>query len=164
MRSAPSSFAIRRKSTGSRRGRAPPPRRVPAPRGRPSSTPRILRGVAAAILVSGWFAAAVILVHAARTRDADAVAYQIVGNHVYPVTLAESKRDTMLVQQMGGDLGVWIAEFDIWLRSMLRPPGLAWTLLVLSTAVGTGCLGFAKLSAENVDSTTDFEARSRRPS
>jgi hypothetical protein len=151
MRSAPSSFAIRRKSTSSRRGRAPAPRRLPAPRGRPSSTPLILRGVAAAILVSGWLAAAVILVHASRTHDADAVAYQVVGNHVYPITLAESKRDTMLVQQMGGDLGVWIAEFDVWFRALLRPPGLAWTLLVLSTAVGAGCLEFAKLSAEDVD-------------
>ncbi len=92
-----------------------------------------------------------ILMRTSETPGADAVAYQIVDNRVYPVTLAESKRDRQLVQRMEGNMGVWIAEFDAGLGSLLRPPRLAWTLLVLSTAVGVGCLGFAKLSAENVE-------------
>jgi hypothetical protein len=101
--------------------------------------------------VSGWLTAAVVLMQASESLDADAVAYQIVGQRVYPITLAASKHDRQFVQRMGGGMGLWIADFDVWLHSLFRPPGLAWTLLVFSTAVGVGCLGFAKLSGENVD-------------
>jgi hypothetical protein len=127
-----------------------------APRGRPGSAPVVLRGIAAAILVSGWLAAAFVLGQASKPH-ADSAEYQIAGNHVYPITLAESKHDRLFVQRMGGDMGVWIAEFDVRLHSLLRPPGLAWTLLVLSTAIGVGCLGFAKLSGENVDEWDDSD-------
>jgi len=151
MRPVPFNFAVRKARRASRRGRAPARRTVPTPRGRPSRAPIILRGIASAILVSGWLTAAVVLVQASRTREADATAYQIVGNRVYPITLAESRHERLFVQRMGGDMGLWIAEFDVFVRSLLRPPGLAWTLLVLSTAIGAGCLGFAKLSGENVD-------------
>ena len=151
MRSSPFSFALRKESRASRHGRAPAGRRFRAPRGRRSSASTILRTIAAAILISGWLTAAVVLVQASETHDAGAVEYQIVGSHVYPITLAESKHDKLVVQQMGGDLGVWIAEFDAWLGSLLRSPRLAWTVLVLSTAIGVGCLRFATLSGETVD-------------
>jgi len=151
MRSAPFSFTVRKASRASRRGRAPHRRSVPNPRSRPGSAAIILRGVAAVILVSGWLTAVVVLIQASESLDADAVAYQIVGQHVYPITLAASKHDRQFVQRVGGDMGLWIADFDVWLHSLFRPPGLAWTLLVLSTAIGVGCLGFAKLSGENVD-------------
>ncbi len=52
---------------------------------------------------------------------------------------------------MDGDLGLWFAEFDVVLRSLFRAPRLTWTLLVLSTAIGVGCLNLAKLSAEEID-------------
>ena len=123
----------------------------PAPRGRPNSAPTILRGVAAAILVSGWLGAAFILIQAANPRDADATSYEVVGNQVYPLTIAESKHDRQFVQRVNGNMGVWIVEFDAGLRSLFRPPGLGWTLLVAATAIGVGCLGLAKLSGEIVD-------------
>ena len=157
MRSSPFSFALRKESRASRHGRAPASRRFRAPRGRRSSASTILRTIAAAILISGWLTAAVVLVQASETHDAGAVEYQIVGSHVYPITLAESKHDKLVVQQMGGDLGVWIAEFDAWLGSLLRSPRLAWTVLVLSTAIGVGCLRFATLSGETVDERSGGE-------
>jgi hypothetical protein len=95
--------------------------------------------------VSGWLAAAIVLM-APESPDADAVAYQIVGNRVFPLTLDASKRDRQFVQRLEGDMGVWIVKFDRGLDSLLRPPRLAWALLVLSTAIGAGCLGLAKLS------------------
>ena len=110
-----------------------------------------LRWIGAAILVAGWLAAAVAVAQPADTPDADAVEYRIVDNHVYPITLAESRRAQQRVQRMDGDLGLWFAEFDVVLRSLFRAPRLTWTLLVLSTAIGVGCLNLAKLSAEEID-------------
>ncbi len=110
----------------------------------------------AVILVSGWLGATYVVTRAPEKPDAAAVEYQIVDNHVYPITLGESRREKQLVQRMEGDLGVWIAEFDACLKSNLRPPRLAWTLLVLATALGVGCLGVAKLSIEDdVESGVD---------
>jgi|GEM_PF-2835275 len=105
--------------------------------------------MAAVILVSGWLGATYIVMRAPEEPDAGAVEYQIVDNHVYPITLGESRREKQIVQRMEGNFGVWIAEFDACLKSQLRPPRLAWTLLVLSTAIGVGCLGVAKLSIED---------------
>ena len=82
---------------------------------------------------------------ASEPPDAGAVAYQIVDNRVFPISLGESKRDRQVVQRLQGNLGVWIVEFDLGLDAILRPPRLAWTLLALSTAIGVGCLGLAKL-------------------
>jgi len=101
--------------------------------------------------VSGWLAASIVVGQAPDTPDADAVEYRIVDNHVYPITLAESRRAQQRVQRMNGDLGLWFAEFDVGLRSLLRPPRLAWTLLILSTAIGVACLELAKLSAEDAE-------------
>jgi hypothetical protein len=151
MRSTPFSFAIRKASRASRNERSPARMSFHAPRRRTSRAPIILRRVAAAILVVGWLTAAAVLVQASGPHNADAVEYQIVDNNIYPITLAESKHDRQFVQRMGGDMGVWIAELDASLRSLLRPPGLAWTLLMLSTVIGVGCLGLAKLSGEAVD-------------
>ena len=111
----------------------------------------MLRGIGAATVVSGWIAASLVLGHSAVTPDADAVEYAIVENHVYPITLEHSRRARQLVQRMDGDLGLWIAEFDVGLRSLLRPPRLAWTLLIVSTAIGAVCLHLASLSAEDID-------------
>ena len=151
MRSAPSSSPIRASSRPSRRWRAPVRRRYPVPRRRPGSAAGVLRSIGAATLVSGWIAAAVVLGQASATPDADAVEYQIVEGHVFPITLAQSRRERQFVQRMDGDMGLWFAEFDVGLRSLLRPPRLAWTLLVLSTAIGVACLHLAKLSAEDTD-------------
>ena len=144
MRSTPSHHRTRRE-------RAPARRLVPVPRRRPNSTPRVLRGIGAAVLVAGWIGAAVVLDQPEATPDADAVEYQIVKGHVFPLTLAQSRRTQMIVQRMNGDMGLWFAEFDVELRSLLRPPRLAWTLLVVSTVVGAVCLHLAKLSDEDVD-------------
>ena len=149
MRSAPSSSRVRNPSRASRHWRAPARRSVPIPRRRPSSAPLILRRIGAIILVSGWLAASAVVMQASTTPDADAVEYQIVENRVYPITLANSKRERQLVQRMDGNLGLWFAEFDVGLRSLLRPPRLGWTLLILSTAIGVACLQLAKLSAED---------------
>ena len=111
----------------------------------------MLRGIGAAVLVSGWLAASAVAMRASEAPDADAVEYQIVENHVYPITLANSKREQQAVRRMDGDLGLWFAEFDVGLRLLLRPPRLAWTLLILSTAIGVACLELAKLSAEDAD-------------
>jgi hypothetical protein len=149
MRSTPSSSTVRNASRRSRRSRAPARRSVPVPRRRPATATIVLRGIGAAVLVSGWLAASAVAMQASETPDADAVEYQIVENGVYPITLAESKREQQLVRRMDGDLGLWFAEFDVGLRSLLRPPRLAWTLLILSTAIGVACLELAKLSAED---------------
>ena len=101
--------------------------------------------------MSGWLAASIVVGQTPDTPDADAVEYRIVDNHVYPITLAESRRAQQRVQRMNGDLGLWFAEFDVVLRSLFRPPRLTWTLLVLSTAMGIACLNLAKLAAEEVD-------------
>ena len=151
MRSAPSSSRVRNARRASRRWRGPARRSIPVPRRRPSSAPLILRRIGAAILVSGWLGASAVAMQASTTPDADAVEYQIVENRVYPITLANSKRERQLVQRMDGDLGLWFAEFDVGLRSLLRPPRLAWTLLILSTAIGVACLELAKLSAEDAE-------------
>jgi len=151
MRSTPSSSTDREPSRTSRRCRAPARRNWSVPRRRPDSTPLVLRWVGAAILVSGWLAASMVVGQASDTPDADAVEYRIVDNHVYPITLAESRRAQQRVQRMNGDLGLWFAEFDVVLRSLFRPPRLTWTLLVLSTAMGVGCLNLAKLAAEESD-------------
>ena len=124
---------------------------MPAPRRQATSATVILRRIGAVVLVSGWFAASVVLTQASVTPDADVVEYQIVENGVYRLTLAESRHEQQLVRRMDGDLGLWFAEFDVTLRSLLRPPRLAWTLLVLSTAIGVVCLQLAKLSAEDID-------------
>ena len=113
---------------------------MPAPRRQATSATVILRRIGA-----------VVLTQASVTPDADVVEYQIVENGVYRLTLAESRREQQLVRRMDGDLGLWFAEFDVTLRSLLRPPRLAWTLLVLSTAIGVVCLQLAKLSAEDID-------------
>jgi hypothetical protein len=110
-----------------------------------------LRGIGAAVLVSGWLGASAVLGQAAATPDADAVEYRIVEGHVFPITLEHSQRTQQVVRRMNGDLGLWFAEFDVELRSLLRPPRLAWTLLILSTALGVACLQLAKLSDEPVD-------------
>ncbi len=129
---------------------------MPIPRRRPDRVPVVLRGVAAAVLVCGWFGSAYVATRPPEASDADAVEYQIVGNHAYPITLAESRREKQIVQRMEGNFGVWIAEFDAGLRSNLRPPRLAWTLLALSTAIGLGCLGLAKSVIEDhVESGAD---------
>ncbi len=119
------------------------------PRRHRGSATLVLRGIGAAVLVSGWLAASVVAMRVSEAPDADAVEYQIVENHVYPITLANSKREQQAVRRMDGDLGLWFAEFDVGLRSLLRPPRLAWTLLILSTAIGVACLELAKLSAED---------------
>ncbi len=151
MRSPPSSSRVGKTPKASRHWRAPARRSIPAPRRRPRSAPLILRRIGAAILVSGWLAASAVMLQASETPGADAVEYRIVENRVYPITLANSKRERQLVQRMDGDLGLWFAQFDAGLRSLLRPPRLAWTLLLLSTAIGLACLQLAKLSAEDVD-------------
>ena len=150
MRSAPSSSRVRNASSASRRGRAPARRSIPVPRPRRrNSATIVLRRIGAAILVSGWLAASAVAIQASQTPDADAVEYQILENRVYPITLANSKREQQAVRRMDGNLGLWFAEFDVGLRSLLRPPRLAWTLLILSTAIGVACLELAKLSAED---------------
>ena len=101
--------------------------------------------------MSGWLAASVVVAQTSETPDADAVEYRIVDGHVYPITLADSKRAQQRVQRINGDMGLWFAEFDVGLRSLFRPPRLAWTLLVLSTAMGAGFLNLAKLAAEESD-------------
>lgn len=121
------------------------------PRPRAGSTPRVLRWLGAVILVSGWLAASIVVAQTSETPDADAVEYRIVDGRVYPIALAESRRAQQRVQRMNGDLGLWIAEFDVVFRSLFRPPRLTWTLLVLSTAMGIGFLNLAKLAAEEVD-------------
>ncbi len=151
MRPPPFSFRVRHAGTPSRRARAPARGRVPAPRRRPGSAPAVLRAIASAILVSGWLGASVVAMQARTTPEADAVEYLIADNHVYPVTLAESRRARQLVRRTSGDLGLWFAQLDVGLRSLLRPPRLAWTLWILSTAVGVACLQLAKLSAEDID-------------
>ena len=151
MRFHPSSPTVRESSRRSRRRRAPARRNWSVPRRRPDSTTLVLRWIGAAILVSGWLAASIVVGQAPDTPDADAVEYRIVDNHVYPITLAESRRAQQRVQRMNGDLGLWFAEFDVVLRSLFRPPRLTWTLLVLSTAMGIACLNLAKLAAEEVD-------------
>ena len=138
-------------SRRSRRRRAPPRRIYPVPRRRPGPATAILRGIGAATLVSGWIAAGLVVGQSAAAPDTDAVEYQIVEGHVYPLTLMQSKRERQFVQRMDGDMGLWFAEFDVGLRSLLRPPRLAWTLLVLSTAIGAAFLELAKLSAEDID-------------
>jgi hypothetical protein len=124
---------------------------LPTPRRGTDSTALLLRWIGVVILVSGWLAAAVAVAQPSDTPDADAVEYRIVDNHVYPITLAESRRAQQRVQRMNGDLGLWFAEFDVVLRSLFRPPRLTWTLLVLSTAMGIACLNLAKLAAEEID-------------
>jgi hypothetical protein len=57
----------------------------------------MLRGIAAVILVSGWLTAAVVLAQASNPHDADSGEYMIVGNHVFPITLAESKHDRLFL-------------------------------------------------------------------
>ncbi len=151
MRSTPSSSSVPDAPRRSRRRRAPARRSVPVPRRRPGSAPLILRRIGAAVLVSGWLAASGVVMQTSSTPDADAVEYRIVENHVYPITLANSKRERQFVQRMDGDLGLWFVEFDVGLRSLLRPPRLAWTLLILSTAIGVACLELAKLSAEDTE-------------
>ena len=136
-----------------RHRRAPARREHLVPRRRPGSAANVLRGVAAATVVSGWIAAGLVFGQSAVTpdADADAVEYAIVENHVYPITLEHSPRTRQLVQRLDGDLGLWIAEFDVGLRSLLRPPRLAWTLLVVTTAIGAVCLHLARLSAEDIE-------------
>ena len=111
----------------------------------------MLRGVAAATVVSGWIAASLVFGQSAVTPDADAVEYAIVENHVYPITLEHSPRTRQLVQRLDGDLGLWIAGFDVGLRSLLRPPRLGWTLLIVTTVIGAVCLHLAKLSDEDIE-------------
>ena len=151
MRFHPSSSTASESSRRSRRRRAPARRHWAVPRRRPHSTTLVLRWIGAAILVSGWLAASIVVGQTPDTPEADAVEYRIVDNHVYPITLAESRRAQQRVQRMNGDLGLWFAEFDVVLRSLFRPPRLTWTLLVLSTAMGIACLNLAKLAAEEVD-------------
>ncbi len=151
MRSAKPSPTSREPPRRSRRGRAPARRNWSVPRRRPDPTTQVLRWIGAAILVSGWLAASVVVAQTAAEPEADAVEYRIVDGHVYPITLADSLRAKQRVQRMNGDLGLWFAEFDVGLRSLFRPPRLAWTLLVLSTAMGVVCLNLAKLAAEDVD-------------
>ena len=151
MRFHPSSSTASESSRRSRRRRAPARRHWAVPRRRPHSATLVLRWIGAAILVSGWLAASIVVGQTPDTPDADAVEYRIVDNHVYPITLAESRRAQQRVQRMNGDLGLWFAEFDVVLRSLFRPPRLTWTLLVLSTAMGIACLNLAKLAAEEVD-------------
>ena len=135
----------------SRRERAPARRSFVVPRGRPNPTPALLRWSAAVVLVSGCLGAATVHLRVAPTLDADAVAYEIRGSHVYALTVAESRSEKLSLQKMDGDMGVRIVEFDAWLRSLLRAPRLAWTLLALSTIVAAGCLHVAALSAEDTD-------------
>ncbi len=151
MRFAPFSFATRKAVATPHRDGARAAGKIGVLRGRFGSTAIVLCAAAAGILVSGWLAATFVLMHAPEAPVVDAVAYKIVGNHVYPVPLAESRRQKLLVQQMGGDMAIRIAEFDAWLHSLLHPPRLAWTLLALSTVVAAGCLRFARLSAEQVE-------------
>ena len=151
MRIHPSSSTARVSSRRSRRWRAPARRSLPTPRRGTDSTALLLRWIGAVILVSGWLAAAIAVAQPSDAPDVDAVEYRIVDNHVYPVTLAESRRAQQRVQRMNGDLGLWFAEFDVVFRSLFRPPRLTWTLLVLSTAMGIACLNLAKLAAEEID-------------
>ncbi len=151
MRFHPSSPPSSESSRRSRRRRAPARRNWSVPRRRPDSTTLLLRWIGAAILVSGWLAASFVVGQPSDTPDADAVEYRIVDGHVYPITLADSKRAQQRVQRINGDMGLWFAEFDVVLRSLFRPPRLTWTLLVLSTAMGIACLNLAKLAAEEID-------------
>ena len=146
-----SSSTARESSRRSRRRRAPARRNWSVPRRRPDLTTQLLRWIGAVILVSGWLAASIVVGQTSDTPDADAVEYRIVDNHVYPITLAESRRAQQRVQRMNGDLGLWFAEFDVVFRSLFRPPRLTWTLLVLSTAMGIAFLNLAKLAAEEID-------------
>ena len=128
-------------------------RDLPVPRrdrGGDSATP-VLRWIGAVVLVTGWLAAAIAIAQPSAAPDSDAVEYRIVDDHVYAIPLSESRRAQQQVQRMNGDLGLWFAEFDVLLRSLFRPPRLAWTLLVVSTALGVACLNLARLSAEPVD-------------
>ncbi len=141
---SPGSLPTRRERASARRYRPSPPA------GRHAAS-AVLRGLAAAIFVTGWLGAAIVLARAADTGDADAVEYQLRGGHVYALSLAESQREKLVVQKMGGDFGVWLAGVDSRLHSLLRPPDLAWTLLVLSTALAAACLRVAQLSDEDVE-------------
>ncbi len=153
MRSATANSIDRASRRRLRRARSSARPVGPVPRGRSDSrrTTLLLRAIGAAILVSGWLAAATAVMQPADAPDADAVEYRIVDGHVFPMTLAQSRRAQMRIQRLNGDLGLWFAEFDVGLRSCFRPPRLAWTLLLLSTVIGVGCLNLAKLNAEDSD-------------
>lgn len=85
------------------------------------------------------------------TSATKSVAYRIVGDKAYPVTLSESKRDREIVEEAGGEVAVSIAEFDGWLRSFLHTPRLPWTVGLTATLAAGICFWLGLLDRERVD-------------
>jgi hypothetical protein len=90
------------------------------------------------ILVLGWIAAAIVFV--AARHDASAA-------HADEISSSERYQ----IERLGGKATARTVEFDHWLASLWHGESLAWTLAVLSLAVGGGCLYLAGLMDESDD-------------
>jgi hypothetical protein len=102
------------------------------------------------ILVTGWLAAALIYFVAGSDGDAQAGDYQLINGQVYTTPMGSSKREQQQLARLGGSASVRIVEFDSWLGSLWHGQRLAWTLALMSTAVGGLCIYLADLAAEDV--------------
>ena len=104
---------------------------------RTANTPhRSLHRTGVAVLVVGWAAALLILLFAG-AEDPQAAGR----THV-----AEQQ-----IERFGGKMTLQMVELQDWLGSLWHGKRLAYTLALLSTAVGGACIHFAKLAAEDVD-------------
>lgn len=104
---------------------------------RAAHTPhRSLHRTGIAVLVVGWAAAMLILLFAG--ADDPQAAER---THV-----AEQQ-----IERFGGKMTLQMVELQDWLGSLWHGRRLAYTLALLSTAVGGVCLHVARLAAEDVD-------------
>jgi len=114
---------------------------------------RRLRFAGLAILLAGWVCAVGVFVAASGNEDADAGAagQRVLNGQVYVVPLDASKRQQQEVERMGGKATVRMAEFEDWLGSLWHGKRLAFTLALLSTAIGGACVYLAGLAAEDLE-------------
>jgi hypothetical protein len=107
--------------------------------------PRRLHLAGVLILVLGWIAAALVFVAARRADDAG--------------TDALSPSEHYQLERLGGKAAARAVEFDRWFASLWHGERLAWTLALLSLAVGGSCLYLAGLMGEDADANAPHADR-----
>jgi ABC-type Fe3+ transport system permease subunit len=114
------------------------PRLPPTP-GKFSAPHHRVQLAGALIVVVGMIVAAFVWFAAARDGEGDGTG---------DVT---SQREMQQVERLGGRATVQTVQFDSWLGSLWHGQRLAWTLAILSLAVGGGCAWIGALMGEEVD-------------
>ena len=99
---------------------------------------RRVRPAGLLVITIGWIAAAFVFVSAARDEGA-AAARDL------------SRGEAFTLERIGGKAAARTVEFDRWLASLWHGKRLAWTLALLSLAIGGTCLHIAGLMAEAAD-------------